>query len=79
VEKCKQRDLLENMLAEMAGEFPALSRVNSFTVWRIQDDFIPHPADFLPHPTDFIPHPADFIPHPANFIPHPADFHPSSG
>lgn len=27
VEKCKQRDLLENMLAEMAGEFPALSRV----------------------------------------------------
>jgi len=27
VEKCKERDLLENMLAEMAGEFPALSRV----------------------------------------------------
>jgi len=27
VEKCKNRDLLENMLAEMAGEFPALSRV----------------------------------------------------
>jgi len=27
VEKCKDRDLLENMLAEMAGEFPALSRV----------------------------------------------------
>jgi len=27
VEKCKQRDLLENMLAEMAGEFPGLSRV----------------------------------------------------
>lgn len=26
VEKCKDRDLLENMLAEMAGEFPALSR-----------------------------------------------------
>ena len=31
VEKCKQRDLLENMLAEMAGEFPALSRVGSPT------------------------------------------------
>jgi len=27
VEKCKDRDLLENMLAEMAGEFPALSHV----------------------------------------------------
>ena len=27
VEKCKDRDLLENMLAEMAGEFPVLSRV----------------------------------------------------
>jgi len=27
VEKCKNRDLLENMLLEMAGEFPALSRV----------------------------------------------------
>jgi len=27
VEKCKDRDLLENMLAEMAGEFPALSQV----------------------------------------------------
>jgi hypothetical protein len=31
VEKCKERDLLENMLAEMAGEFPALSRVNTIT------------------------------------------------
>jgi hypothetical protein len=29
VEKCKERDLLENMLAEMAGEFPALSRVST--------------------------------------------------
>merc|ERR1740131_270926 len=27
VERCKNRDMLENMLAEMAGEFPALSRV----------------------------------------------------
>jgi len=27
VEKCKERDLLENLLKEMAGEFPALSRV----------------------------------------------------
>jgi len=27
VEKCKDRDLLQNMLAEMAGEFPALSQV----------------------------------------------------
>ena len=27
VEKCTDRDLLENMLAEMAGEFPALSQV----------------------------------------------------
>ncbi|XP_071082471.1 traB domain-containing protein-like isoform X2 [Haliotis cracherodii] len=27
VEKCKQRDLLEQMLREMTGEFPALSRV----------------------------------------------------
>ncbi|XP_076363630.1 traB domain-containing protein-like isoform X2 [Tachypleus tridentatus] len=27
VEKCKQRDLLEEMLAEMTGEFPALSTV----------------------------------------------------
>lgn len=27
VEKCKQRDLLEEMLAEMTGEFPALSNV----------------------------------------------------
>lgn len=27
VEKCKQRDLLEQLLKEMTGEFPALSRV----------------------------------------------------
>ena len=27
VEKCKNKDLLQNMLAEMAGEFPALSSV----------------------------------------------------
>ncbi|XP_023231893.1 traB domain-containing protein-like isoform X1 [Centruroides sculpturatus] len=27
VEKCKKKDLLEEMLAEMTGEFPALSRV----------------------------------------------------
>jgi len=27
VERCKDRDLLQNMLAEMAGEFPGLSRV----------------------------------------------------
>lgn len=27
VERCKQRDLLEEMLAEMTGEFPALSKV----------------------------------------------------
>jgi pheromone shutdown protein TraB len=27
VEKCKQKDLLEEMLAEMTGEFPALSYV----------------------------------------------------
>jgi len=27
VEKCKDRDLLQNMLQEMAGEFPGLSRV----------------------------------------------------
>ena len=27
VEKCKDRDLLENMLAEMAGEFPGLANV----------------------------------------------------
>nr|CAG4652050.1 EOG090X0AQH [Triops cancriformis] len=27
VEKCKQRDMLEEMLAEMTGEFPALSQV----------------------------------------------------
>jgi len=27
VEKCKQKDLLEEMLAEMTGEFPALSQV----------------------------------------------------
>ena len=27
VEKCKDKDLLQNMLAEMAGEFPALSTV----------------------------------------------------
>ena len=27
VENCKNKDLLQNMLAEMAGEFPALSSV----------------------------------------------------
>ena len=27
VEKCKQKDLLEEMLREMTGEFPALSQV----------------------------------------------------
>jgi len=27
VEKCKQKDLLEEMLREMTGEFPALSEV----------------------------------------------------
>eukprot|EP00088_Acartia_fossae_P066809 TRINITY_DN8299_c0_g2_i3.p1 TRINITY_DN8299_c0_g2~~TRINITY_DN8299_c0_g2_i3.p1 ORF type:complete len:719 (-),score=180.01 TRINITY_DN8299_c0_g2_i3:321-2477(-) len=27
VEKCKEKDLLENLLEEMAGEFPALSKV----------------------------------------------------
>ena len=27
VEKCKQRDLLEQLLKEMTGEFPALSQV----------------------------------------------------
>lgn len=27
VERCKQRDLLEEMLAEITGEFPALSEV----------------------------------------------------
>lgn len=27
VEKCKQKDLLEDMLQEMTGEFPAMSRV----------------------------------------------------
>lgn len=27
VERCKRRDLLEEMLAEMAGEFPALGTV----------------------------------------------------
>jgi len=27
VERCKQKDLLEEMLHEMTGEFPALSRV----------------------------------------------------
>jgi pheromone shutdown protein TraB len=27
VEKCKEKDLLENLLEEMAGDFPALSRV----------------------------------------------------
>jgi len=51
VEKCKQRDLLENMLAEMAGEFPALSRV--FVTER--DLFLAHSlqmsADSLPPPS----------------------------
>lgn len=27
VEKCKKRDMLEELLAEMAGEFPALGEV----------------------------------------------------
>jgi len=27
VERCKQKDLLEEMLHEMTGEFPSLSRV----------------------------------------------------
>lgn len=27
MEKCKQRDLLEELLREMAGEFPELSRI----------------------------------------------------
>jgi hypothetical protein len=50
VEKCKERDLLENMLAEMAGEFPALSRVSSgkfhidFLLWLGYMDFWSQPA-----------------------------------
>ena len=46
VEKCKDRDLLENMLAEMAGEFPALSRY----FWIDSNEVnCPKEAAFAPH------------------------------
>ncbi|XP_052779945.1 traB domain-containing protein-like [Mya arenaria] len=52
VEKCKQKDLLEEMLKEMTGEFPGLSRV--FVQER--DTFLAHAlkhaAQPLPNPDD---------------------------
>lgn len=58
VEKCKQKDLLEEMLKEMTGEFPGLSRV--FIDER--DAFLAHT---LKHASQPVPHPAiqnQFIP-----------------
>ncbi|ESO99290.1 hypothetical protein LOTGIDRAFT_113686, partial [Lottia gigantea] len=46
VEKCKQKDLLEQMLKEMTGEFPALSRV--FVDER--DIFLTHSLKFAARP-----------------------------
>ena len=37
VENCKNKDLLQNMLAEMAGEFPALS-----SVFVVSSDWLTH-------------------------------------
>lgn len=50
VEKCKQKDLLEEMLKEMTGEFPGLSKV--FVEER--DTFLAHS---LKHAAQPLPHP----------------------
>ena len=50
VERCKQRDLLEEMLREMTGEFPALSKV--FVTER--DQYLAHSLHVAARP---VPHP----------------------
>lgn len=49
VEKCKQRDLLEQLLKEMTGEFPALSRV--FVDER--DVFLAHSLKIAARPREY--------------------------
>ena len=50
VEKCKQKDLLEEMLKEMTGEFPGLSKV----FVKERDTFLAHS---LKHAAQPLPHP----------------------
>ncbi|XP_053377349.1 traB domain-containing protein-like isoform X3 [Mercenaria mercenaria] len=50
VEKCKQKDLLEEMLKEMTGEFPGLSEV----FVKERDSFLAHS---LKHAAQPLPHP----------------------
>ena len=49
VEKCKQKDLLEQLLKEMTGEFPALSRV--FVTER--DLFLAHSLKMAAQPRQY--------------------------
>ncbi|PVD24086.1 hypothetical protein C0Q70_14556 [Pomacea canaliculata] len=58
VEKCKQRDLLEQLLKEMTGEFPALSRV--FVDER--DVFLAHSLKIAARPREYHEVPEGFIP-----------------
>jgi pheromone shutdown protein TraB len=56
VERCKQKDLLEEMLAEMTGEFPELSHVfvkerDIYLTYSLQMSAIPQPS---PHSGDTV-------------------------
>ncbi|XP_035205003.1 traB domain-containing protein-like [Stegodyphus dumicola] len=56
VERCKQKDLLEQMLAEMTGEFPELSQVfvkerDIYLTYSLQMSAIPMPSAHLPNVT----------------------------
>lgn len=50
VEKCKQKDLLEEMLKEMTGEFPGLSKVFVNERDTFLAHSLKHAAQPLPHP-----------------------------
>ncbi|KAK7102452.1 traB domain-containing protein-like [Littorina saxatilis] len=58
VEKCKQRDLLEQLLKEMTGEFPALSRV--FVEER--DVYLAHSLKMAARPREYPDRPEISIP-----------------
>ena len=50
VEKCKQKDLLEEMLREMTGEFPGLSQVFVKERDLFLAEFLHKTATMLPNP-----------------------------
>ncbi|KFM61661.1 hypothetical protein X975_19160, partial [Stegodyphus mimosarum] len=56
VERCKQKDLLEQMLAEMTGEFPELSQVfvkerDIYLTYSLQMSAVPMPSTHSPNVT----------------------------